>query len=68
MLSDVIITAFIPKLRRLCHGIFHFMLSIFLFFKELLSFVVFFKGSHLPPDVPDAVAVPSSSFCSANVY
>ena len=46
----------------------HAVHLFFFFFKELLSFIVFFKGSHLPPDVPDAVAIPSSSFCSANVY
>ena len=70
LMSDVIITAFIPKLRRLCHGMFASCCPsfFFFFFKELLSFIVFFKGSHLPPDVPDVVAVPSSNFHSANVY
>ena len=28
----------------------------------------FLRESHFPPDVPDAVAVPSSSFHSANLY
>lgn len=67
MLSDVIITAFIQKFRRLCHDIFASCCPSF-FKKELLSFVVFFKGIYFPPDVPNAVAVPSSSFHSANLY